>query len=90
MIDAKFTPGPWFISEYEDDESRHVIASEDRCLFVAFTIGGLGDEQDANARLIAAAPELLVALQSFLHEFGDKTNSATVNKAREAIAKATA
>lgn len=33
--------------------------------------------------------ELLDALSSFVYEFGDKTNSATVNKARAAIAKAT-
>lgn len=44
----------------------------------------------ANARLIAAAPELLEALSGFLAEFGDKTdNNANVRKARAAIAKAT-
>ena len=34
--------------------------------------------------------ELLDALQSFMFEFGDKANSATVTKARAAIATATA
>lgn len=42
------------------------------------------------AALFEAAPDLLEALRSFVFEFGDKTNSATVNKARAAIAKATA
>lgn len=42
----------------------------------------------ANARLIAAAPELLEPLRGFVAEFGDKAMNANVAKARAAIAKA--
>lgn len=47
------------------------------------------DEAEANARLIAAAPDLLEALEGFVAEFGDKAVNANVKKARAAIAKAT-
>lgn len=44
----------------------------------------------ADARLIAAAPELLEALMGFMNEFGDKSiNNKNVWNARSAIAKAT-
>lgn len=87
------TPGPWtanispqggFDIEKDPNElGRYMVlatlnAHESRA-----------DEMHANAHLIAASPELLEALQSFMFEFGDKANSATVAKARAAIAKAT-
>lgn len=44
------------------------------------------EEQNANARLIAAAPELLEALIGFMKEFGDKSiNNKNVWKARAAM-----
>ena len=55
--------------------------------------GGRSDKEIcANARLIAAAPELLEALKGMLEVFGDEfgmDTSATVDYARHAIAKAT-
>ena len=58
------------------------------------SFGGDGDIRYANARLIAAAPELLAALADMLERFEDheqycNEDAAVVATAREAIAKAT-
>ena len=54
MNNDKFTPGPWYAEKF-------CIWSGD--CFVAGTATGQGDpEQQANARLIASAPDLLAAL----------------------------
>ena len=100
MADVKHTPGPWFVDQYEDEESRHVITSKPDHLYVAYTIGGLGKEQEANADLIAAAPDLLEALRAFVSPWdGDSVEeiesqsglatSVRIEQARAAIAKAT-
>jgi hypothetical protein len=49
--------------------------------------GGYGPQQEANARLISAAPELLEALQEML--LGADAMGWSATKARAAIAKAT-
>ena len=57
---TKHFPGPWNVTQ----DGRHVGNFErDMCVLVANTdIGGLShDKQQANARLIAAAPDLLEA-----------------------------
>ena len=82
-MSAKHTPGPWKAT------ARHVTApeTEDR-LELRVTIGGGNrDDNRANARLIAAAPDLLEALEACyaaLHP-----NSAEGKAASAAIAKAT-
>jgi hypothetical protein len=48
--------------------------------------GAPADELDGNARLIAAAPELLEALQAFVARYPGNIGA---EKAREIIAKAT-
>lgn len=66
-------------------------------LSVAFTIGGLHvDEQDANARLICAAPALLAALHSAAESLEQlvkiariPANNKGLRDARAAIALAT-
>lgn len=95
---SKHTPGPWRI-EIEDSPDAewsrrwpNIIADEYE---VVGTEGMYGDlETDmANARLIAAAPELLQSLQEVIQYFdapGDGCFSdAQLAKARAAIAKAT-
>lgn len=47
-----------------------------------------GQKQEANARLIAAAPDLLVALQFLLTASGEQLTTA-FEQAQEAVAKAT-
>lgn len=61
---SKHTPGPWF-SQY-DDNGFYEIGSEAVSLRLAFTHGE-GDTDEANARLIAAAPEMLAALEFLTH-----------------------
>jgi len=85
------TPGPWKVDkELNSFRGQWLIAIDvgdrGRGMAVSETIGGTGDER-ANARLIAAAPELLEALKEI--------ESATVEGgningiAKKAIAKAT-
>jgi hypothetical protein len=61
------TPGPWTIEEYGDEDAPALVIhkdSETRVCFIA-TPGLRGDpaRSEANARLIAAAPDLLAALE---------------------------
>lgn len=80
---TKYTPGPWHVTDATwDDEGN-----------VRYTLTGIKSAKIADARLIAAAPELLEALQAMLEncydlEKDDDTISA-VAEARAAIAKAT-
>ncbi len=86
---SKHTPGPWYI---QDDLIRGDYG------YVADINGGLINE--ANARLIAAAPELLAALQIAHEEMvdlqpfededttGQATWHAKIRQIAEAIAKA--
>ena len=90
------TPGPWVARMVDSQEwhidSRHYAqtgAGTWSGLAVAYGCDDMPDEgarvAEANARLIAAAPELLEALDLLLH---DRTPW-TVSCARAAIAKAT-
>lgn len=101
MSEAKHTPGPWRIVIDDDGNplsGRPMIAAapELDCAIVHwdgfkqwFWESARGEkEMHANARLIAAAPDLLEALELFLsaadiHTFDDATA-----KARAAIARA--
>lgn len=65
---AEHTPGPWTIEEYGDDDAPALVIhkdSESRVCFMA-TPGSHGDPAkiEADAHLIAAAPDLLAALQA--------------------------
>ena len=58
----EYTPGPWHVTGYHVEARAGAIA----------TVCDAGDgdtEGDANARLIAAAPELLAALQELVAEW---------------------
>lgn len=87
MSKAKHTPGPWeSINGY-----IFPIKGEKICIMTA--MGSKGSEREANARLIAAAPELLEALQSII-EIGKRNTEnpkydGYYDAARAAIAKAT-
>ena len=92
MMEGKHTPGPWFVTPdgfrvtdkpvwFDQDGSRHGETPN----IVIFA------ETQANARLIAAAPELLEALVNLLrvHEGEGGTKYHAGDIARAAIAKAT-
>ena len=94
------TTGPWFIERRTNDggTTHHSITASDGHGWSVdryMSVSGCIDEHDA--RLIAAAPELLEALRGMLaldeehHQRGhcDDDVCAEVRKAREAIAKAT-
>ena len=89
---SKHTPGPWFAVA---DKGQTIIrTSRSSAAFspLAIVKGDKRDtlkDQEANARLIAAAPDLLDALSEIINDGGKfvMTNE-THRKARAAIAKA--
>ena len=60
-----YTPGPWSV---ETKGSRHFIDGADELTVAYVDRAGVRERQtyEANARLIAAAPELLAALHDLL------------------------
>jgi len=67
-----YKPGPWTIEEYGDDETPSLVIhkdTENRVCFMA-TPGSRSDPKkiEADARLIAAAPDLLAALTRLSNE----------------------
>ena len=98
---SKHTPGPWTFSQSaEYGDTRFYVAQaegapytphySDVATLIAETVN---DErksiQEANARLIAAAPELLEALEACIN-YGSLTGDEwVIDKVRYAIVKAT-
>ena len=105
----KHTPGPWVIEYLDWAQKGYVfISAEDHGALAQVVwlmeddelMGRNSPENEANAHLIAAAPELLEALQSFakvMDESCDYPDTSgelqrlceAANEARAAIAKAT-
>lgn len=103
MSEAKHTPGPWYTGEpfaaFEGGTLRFHISQADGAPYtphysdvahlVAETVCGERLEiQRANARLIAAAPELLSALQMIV-QLNPAMPMGVIEDAEAAIAKAT-
>lgn len=100
---SKHTPGPWAFSRWDEwGDTRFYIAQADGAPYtpnysdvatlVAETcIGEKVATQEANARLIAAAPELLEALELLTAGIESSVSDTYIPlvKARAAIAKAT-
>lgn len=96
---SKHTPGPWIIIDDSRCFKEIKITTEGRekdsvvsiCEMDLHFRGIIGDEQNANARLIAAAPELLKALEMIANMDSMSYHSLESAKitARAAIAKAT-
>jgi hypothetical protein len=88
----KHTPGPWIVVEGEDDNGNacFIVDCQDGLNF-DFAIATLhGSDDQANAKLIAAAPDLLEALADLCYCVGAAYGESHVYKeARAAIAKAT-
>src|SRR5262245_38241740 len=85
------TPGPWTIEEYGDQDAPALVIhkdSESRVCFMA-TPGSMGDpaQIEADARLIAAAPDMLAALQDIVKR-NEIQHWFNLDLARAAIAKA--
>jgi hypothetical protein len=101
MINAdKFTPGPW-TADIEEFWHHGIEASSATIIIVgdkddkhddAGVRGATDEEAEANARLIAAAPDLLDALRAMVDRWEPDTDGADRRmweNARAAIAKAT-
>lgn len=97
MSEMKHTPGPW---TPEFGEAYRVRAQQDGGqVAIMMNLKGRhglagrrnGDEVAANARLMAAAPELMDALKALLNydNLGAYERADVRQKARAAIAKAT-
>ena len=84
------TPGPWKLEDFAwtqiVSKPGNGYITRDICRLDASTMAAF--EQRANARLIAAAPELLDALQLLLVAHGEQLDLA-FEQAQKAIAKAT-
>lgn len=91
MTQTQHTAGPWFADKPDMFGDVNILHSAD-ALAVAAVVSNLRPEDEiaANARLIAAAPELLEAAQEHVL-FMDGTGLETkhLNKLRAAIARAT-
>ena len=90
---SQHTPGSWTIEEYGDEECPALVIhrdSERRVCFMA-TPGSHGDPAmiEADARLIAAAPDLLQALKAAIHYLKRDTPAMTRGAINAAVAKAT-
>ncbi len=102
---SKHTPGPWFINDHPyDNQPEYILAktgdSKDDCRDIVNiaivernknVIEGWRSKEEAiaNARLIAAAPEMLEALKTvvrYAQKSGD--TSLAIGRAMNAIAKA--
>ena len=82
MTDTKHTPGPWHEGSYRSIESQSGTICE------VYSHMGIA-EADANQKLIAAAPELLAALEWIVNQPTGSMYAEVREAARAAIAKAT-
>lgn len=97
-MNTKHTPGPWvadtgYISEVRGRQlaviKKHATRNQTICLVTPTSTMSI--EDDTNARLIAAAPELLEALQLMydLAYSGQSAGNDDLDKAFSTIKKAT-
>jgi hypothetical protein len=77
----KHTPGPWEHNDYQ------IIETKTEKVIANCTYGGRNSNNSNDARLIAAAPELLQMLQEVVSK--NLLNGAMLKDARAVIAKAT-
>lgn len=70
MSETKHTPGPWSVNECHvyryDDEYDETICDTSGAPTEAAFMSDVPDRAEANARLIAAAPELLEACKRLM------------------------
>lgn len=93
---TQHTPGPWSVGQQEFSRhgvalegNVHVIRMHGACGAAIYSMGCEASETEATARLIAAAPALLAALEGLLN-VGDSVlfQQRAREAARAAIAKA--
>ena len=88
-MNTQHTPGPWYIDGQNESAAigyRAIVDNE------GFTICNPSPMGQANARLIAAAPDLLAALEvvrEYMNHAADQFSYEDIVQIRAAIAKAT-
>lgn len=89
------TPGPWEVDDVLSSQASNAISAPTWGMLATVSKGTAKDDEKealANARLIAAAPELLEALKALCVRWkGNPDNyshAAEIRQARAAIAKA--
>lgn len=85
MSEARFTPGPWK-AKLDHQYYWSVYSDSDVFFRIASASDTLPDRGEANARLIAAAPELLAALR--LAKDHSELEDEVLDIVNDAIAKA--
>ena len=96
-MSAKHTPGPWkYWGKLSGSENSNGFSITDADLYWIADVSPRdsdGIAGESNARLIAAAPELLESLAELVARFGtrakDRVDMAIITDAEKAIAKAT-
>ncbi len=90
-----FTPGPWKFWEGDGRENPpgvyNIVLGEFDCAVCYTADEAIGSIGNADAHLIAAAPDGLAFAQAFLdwHEGPGRTDSPLADQARAFVAKAT-
>jgi hypothetical protein len=79
--ETKWTPGPWTVAPFTSNPQHSSVAARDDV-----TVAEVFD-RPADARLIAAAPDLYAALEAFMR-LGTMDDQAAIDAARAALAKA--
>ena len=84
------TPGPWILRRHVNGPIADIYAPHDRpdCLATTAFHGWTFAEMEANARLIAAAPDMLEALEGLLDCEAFSACTECEHRAERAIAKA--
>jgi len=89
---SKHTPGPWVLDNAEGgDWFRYVLAEDSQIGRVDLgNRGAISQHGEANARLIASAPEIYAALKDLVYQVQGPDQPAwlCLKDARAAIAKA--
>lgn len=89
--EIKHTPAPWHVGDTNKNFDAIVYGADSLCIANCTKVRGRSiEEEDANAQLIAAAPELLEALKSLVnaHDTTCRSESIAITQARKAINKA--
>ena len=89
----KHTPGPWAILERAEDSRTHISNGAHIVCTLGTTRTDGSPNHSPNALLIAAAPDLLSALEEMMavfqdHEQYDEESAEVIQSARAALRKA--
>jgi hypothetical protein len=92
-MNANHTPGPWIVARYDYDRGVAAIETKERGVDLPDQGNWVADvcavgADDANARLIAAAPDLLAALKAIQDDPCVAMDLRLLTQMESAIAKA--